>query len=185
MEDHLHALLFSQLKRPFGDGLRRESIYVDQCNPLEPVAGRKINRPRYGGFQRRKHHDEVSPPLLPNRGRARRRRYHQLPVFLRDIRHGVRARRAVRAYHSVHLVLRDQLLVQANGCFRIGVIVADQKLNRAPEDTAFLVYILSPTGRRPERNSAGAAEEFAPGIWSALYLAPLSCVLRRRQKRLL
>ena len=55
---------------------------------------------------------------------------------------GVCARRAVRAHHRVYFVLRDQLLVEAGGCFRIGAIIADQKLNRAPEDPALLVYML-------------------------------------------
>src|SRR5450759_302278 len=81
-------------------------------------------------------------PFLPNRSGARRRRNHERPVFLRDIGHGVCARRAVRAQHRVDFVVRDQLLVEANRYFRIGGVVADQKLNRTPEDSALLVYML-------------------------------------------
>ena len=35
-----------------------------------------------------------------------------------------------------------QLFVEANGCFRIGAVIADQKLNRASEDSPCFVHVL-------------------------------------------
>src|SRR5262249_49885552 len=38
--------------------------------------------------------------------------------------------------------LCDQLLIEGRDGLRIGPIIADQKLNRTPEDSALLVYML-------------------------------------------
>jgi hypothetical protein len=62
-------------------------------------------------------------------------------VPLGHVGDGVRDGRAVGAHHRVDLVLRDQLLVEANGGFRIGAVIADQNLKGASEDAPLFVHV--------------------------------------------
>ena len=63
-------------------------------------------------------------------------------VLFGHVSDGVRDGRAVRAYDRVHLVLSNQLLVDADGRLGLGAIILDQKLNWAPEDPPFFVDVL-------------------------------------------
>ena len=134
-------LLFANSVVPLATDLGNSVSSRNQGDSLEPVPRADIDQPHQEKLRRSELHEEIAPPLLPDRGRRGQRGKHHPPVFLCHRRYRFGERGTVGPHHGIDLIFDDELLVEGGRRLGIGSVVVDQELDLPTQDAALLVDV--------------------------------------------
>ena len=136
------ALLLGQLGAPCDHRRAKRMSSLIRATVLSPfLAARSMSPSRYdlgGGL----HHEDELPPLPVDGGRRGAGCHHRHPVLLGHVGHGVGDRPAVGTEHQIHLVLGDELFVEADGRGGLRPVVVHHQLELPPQHPALVVRVL-------------------------------------------